>query len=47
MIALLNMTTKIGCSAIEHVIDNLVVLREKGMGLLIIDNMLTKNICDL
>jgi len=46
MIALMNMTTEIGCSAIEHVIDNLVVLREKRIGLLIIDNMFTKNIGD-
>jgi hypothetical protein len=41
MIAALNMTTKKRCSAIEHVIDDLVVLRAKTMGLLIIDNMLT------
>jgi hypothetical protein len=47
MIALLNMPTKIRCSAMEHVIDDLVVLREKAMGLLIIDNMLTKNMGDL
>jgi hypothetical protein len=47
MIAVLNMTTKIRCSAMEHVIDDLVVLRAKAMGLLIIDNMLTKNIGDL
>jgi hypothetical protein len=41
------MATKILGPAIEHVIDNLVVLRAKGIGLLIIDNMLTKNLGDL
>jgi hypothetical protein len=47
MIAFLNMPTKIRCSAIKEVIDDLVVLRAKGIGLLIIDNMLTKNMDNL
>jgi len=47
MIAFLNMPTKIRCSAIEEVIDDLVALRAKGIGLLIIDNMLMKNMGDL
>ena len=47
MITALNMATKIGSSAVEHVIDNLILLRAKAMGLLIIDNMLTKDVGDL
>jgi hypothetical protein len=46
MITALNMATKIGSSAVEHVIDNLVLLRAKAMGLLIIDNVFTKDIGD-
>jgi hypothetical protein len=39
MIALFNMAAKIGCSAIEQIIDNLVVLWAKPIGVLVIDNM--------
>ena len=44
MIALLKMAPKIGGAAIEQVIDDLVLLREKPLDLLIIDNMLAQDI---
>jgi hypothetical protein len=44
MVAPLNMATKILSPAIEQVIDDFVVLGAEGIGLLIIDNVLAKDV---